>query len=202
MAGALTYEAITMYAVFTGTGVNLGGGFGTQYCAYHSDFIDGQGRNVKYAAMPYANDFIITSTAAGCSEVHFAASPNSDPPADAEVNLLAHEWAETITDENGTAWWVTTTGDEMADLCAWSFGNVYVSNGAYANQSLGGKNFLVQMLWANAETALGAPIGCQQNWTASARPGARAPHVVMTSWPLAVPKRHVMHMQQSGRSWP
>ena len=200
--GALTYDESTLYAVFTGTGVNLGGGFGTQYCAYHSYFIDALGRNVKYAAMPYANDYIITSTAAGCSEVHFAGSPNNDAPADAEINLLAHEWAETITDENGTAWWVTTTGEEMADLCAWNFGNVYVANGAYANQSLGGKNFLMQMLWVNAETPLGAPVGCQQSWTASARPGTRAPHALIASWPVAAPKRHVMHMQKNGPGWP
>ncbi len=198
--GTLTYDPSTLYAVFTGTGINLGGGFGTQYCAYHSFFIDGLGRNVKYAAMPYANDYVITSTAAGCSEVGYAGSPNSDPAADAEVNLLAHELAETITDENGNAWWVTTSGDEIGDLCAWMFGNVYLANGAYANESIGGKYFLLQMLWVNAETAQGAPVGCQQNWTAPARPGLRPPHPLIASWPLAVPKRHVMHMSRD--RWP
>ena len=35
-SGALTYDPNTLYAIFTPGKVNLGGGFGTQYCAYHT----------------------------------------------------------------------------------------------------------------------------------------------------------------------
>jgi hypothetical protein len=194
-SGTLTYDPNTMYAVFTGTGVNLGGGFGTQYCAYHSFFVDGQGRNVKYAAMPYANDYIATTTTPGCSVTSptEAGSPNSDPAADAEVNVLSHEFAETITDENGTAWWVTSTGDELGDLCNFQFGTMFNANGALANQSLGGKYFLVQTLWVNAETSTGAPVGCQQNWTSTGSHPARVPVVAFKSAPA--PTRHIMRMR-------
>jgi len=45
--GSLTYDPSTLYAVFTPSGVNLGGGFGSQYCAYHGYFVDGNGQNVN-----------------------------------------------------------------------------------------------------------------------------------------------------------
>jgi hypothetical protein len=193
--GTLTYDPSTLYAVFTGTGVNLGGGFGTSYCAYHSYFVDGSGRNVKYAAMPYANDYLIGNGVAGCSLVNYYGSANNDRPADAEVNLLAHELAETITDENLNAWF-TSSGNEMADQCAWSFGSTYTtSNGSFVNEALGSKNFLLQMLWVNAVTSDGAAAGCQQSWTPAARPGGRAPpRAVIASLSPNAPTRHVMHM--------
>lgn len=195
--GTLTYDPNTLYAVFTGPGVNLGGGFGSNYCAYHSYFIDGSGRNVKYAAMPYANDYLISSTAAGCSLYNYYGSPNTDPPADAEVNLMAHEFGETITDENLNAWF-TSTGDEMADTCAWQFGTAYrTSNGSLANEALGGKNFLLQMLWVNAVNSEGAAVGCQQSWAigAARRGGGHAtPRALIASLNPNASKRHVMQM--------
>ena len=175
--------------------MNLGGGFGTNYCAYHSYFVDGSGRNVKYAAMPYANDYLIGNGVAGCSLVNYYGSANNDRPADAEVNLLAHELAETITDENLNAWF-TSSGNGMADQCAWSFGTTSTtSNGSFVNEALGSKNFLLQMLWVNAVTSDGAAAGCQQSWTLAARPSGHAtPHALIASLSPGAPKRHVMHM--------
>src|SRR3989442_514282 len=89
-SGALTYDPSTLYAVFSGPGVNLGGGFGTQYCAYHGHFSSSVG-DVKYAVMPY--DW---SDPAGCSAIT-GSGPNGDPAADTEVNKLAHETEETST---------------------------------------------------------------------------------------------------------
>ena len=203
--GTFSYDANTLYAVFTGSGVNLGGGFGTTYCAYHSYFIDSQGRNVKYAAMPYDNDYLITQSAAGCSLVGFAGSPNNDGPADAEVNTLSHELAETVTDQNGNAWWVSSgphAGYENGDLCNFTFGSYYFApNGAAVNQSIGGKDFLVQMLWVNMETAQGAPVGCQQNWapsTAGLRRGSRPPGGLTPPRGAVAGERHILRMFKAG----
>ena len=155
-SGALTYDPNTLYAVFTPSGVNLGGGFGSQYCAYHGWFVDGQGRNVKYAAMPYAYQF-----PNGCAALQ--GSPNNDFPADAVVNVLAHETEETTTDENLNAWF-DVIGQENADKCAWQFGATYLTtNGSKANEKMGAKDFLIQMNWVNA-AGKKAPIGCRNSW--------------------------------------
>jgi hypothetical protein len=190
-----------MYAVFTGTGINPGGGFGTEYCAYHAFFTDAMGRNVKYAAMPYDYDALM-----GCTHLTESGSPNNDPPADAEVNPLAHELAETITDENGNGWFVSSgpsAGSEMADLCDVLFGPLYpTANGAQANQSLAGKNFLVQMLWVNVETAQGTQLGCEQTFITPPSASRRRPRTPtdMTAPPgPLIAGRHIMRMYKAGR---
>jgi hypothetical protein len=150
-SGKLAYDANTVYAVFTGSGVNLGGGFGSQYCAYHGVFTL-NGQPVKYAAMPYAYQY-----PSGCSAL--SGSPNNDYAGDTEVNVLAHEVEETNTDPQLNAWY-DRRGYENADKCAWKFGSTYkTSNGAMANIQVGGQDFLVQMNWVNAGSG-----GCLQSY--------------------------------------
>ena len=72
--GYLTYDANTLYNIFTAGTVNLGGGFGTQYCAYHTHgtvTVGGVAKTILYSAMPY--DYAYPSA---CSDG--AASPNND----------------------------------------------------------------------------------------------------------------------------
>jgi len=143
--GKLTYDPGTLYAIFTQGTVNLGGGFGTQYCAYHTHgtvTVGGVSRTVLYAAMP--DDY---AKASACSAG--LASPNGDPHADAEVSTLVHETEETTTDEMGNAWY-DSSGQENADKCAWTFGTTFTTaNGGVANVTLGTKNFLIQRNWLN-----------------------------------------------------
>ena len=159
-SGALTFDPSTLYIVFTGIGVNPGGGFGTVYCAYHGFYIAADGRNVKYSAMPYAVD---PAYPGACSAL--SGSPNDDIAADAEVNLISHETEETTTDENLDAWF-DASGAENADKCAWQFGQTYTTgNGSTANISVGGRDWLVQMNWVNATVSKkGGPVGCKQGW--------------------------------------
>jgi len=158
-SGALTYDANTLYAIFTAGTVNLGGGFGSQYCAYHwygtVNTLSGA-KTVRYAAMPYDHAY------SGSCDVFTSWGPANgsfDPGADAEVNTLAHETEETTTDEFGSAWY-DTRGNENADKCAWTFGSTFTtSGGGRANVSLGGKNFLIQQNWVNANGG-----GCSMSW--------------------------------------
>ena len=92
--GKLTYAPGTLYLIFTAGKVNLGGGFGSQYCAYHTNgkvTINGVSQTVLYAAMPYDAAYL-----SGCAGI--TASANGDLGADVEVNTLAHEIEETTTD--------------------------------------------------------------------------------------------------------
>jgi hypothetical protein len=155
--GKLTYDAGTLYAIFTGLGVNLGGGFGTQYCAYHyhgTITVGGVSRVVLYAAMPYNNTYPGTCT-------NRSKSPNNDDGADAEVNTLAHEIEETTTDGMGNAWF-DVRGYENADKCAWIWGSTYTTpNGGVANVKIGARDYLVQQNWVNSGSG-----GCASAYTA------------------------------------
>ncbi len=150
-SGALTYDPSTLYAVFSDAGVNLGGGFGSQYCAYHGHFT-WNGNDVKYAVMPHDVDFPSGCTAGS------GISPTSDYAAAAEVNTLAHETEETATDEDLNAWY-DRRGNENADKCAWNFGTTTSTSTGTANQTIGGVNWLIQMNWLNANSG-----GCVQHW--------------------------------------
>ncbi len=143
-SGKLVYDPSTIYSVFTAGKTNLGGGFGTQYCAYHSKFL-WNGKTVIYSAQPYVQAY-----PGGCSAG--APSPNGDLAADREINVLAHEIEEATTDPRLNAWF-DAAGAENADKCAWTFGTTYTTaNGGVANMNLGGKDFLVQRNWSNAGT--------------------------------------------------
>jgi hypothetical protein len=150
-SGALTFNSSTLYAVFSGNGVNLGGGFGTQYCAYHGHFT-WNGNDVKYAVMPYNATY-----PSACTD-GTGISPKSDFAAAAEVNTLAHETEETMTDEDLNAWY-DTRGNENADKCAWNFGTTHSGTTGTYNQTMGGVNWMIQMNWVNAGSG-----GCLQHW--------------------------------------
>jgi Phosphate-induced protein 1 conserved region len=142
-SGAITYEPNTVYAIFTGSGVNLGGGFGTQYCAYHTHGTVNGNQTVLYAAMPYNQQF-----PSACTSGYV--SPNTDIAANSEVNTLAHEIEETTTDELGTAWY-DNRGYENADKCAWTWGTIGTAKGGGTyNMILNSKYFLIQQNWKNA----------------------------------------------------
>ena len=140
----ISYDASTLYLIFTAGKVNLGGGFGTQYCAYHyhgTVNVNGVPTNILYAAMPY--DYAYPGA---CT--NGTASPNADPGADGEVNTLAHEIEETTTDMMGSAWF-DRRGYENADKCAWTWGTTYNNGTGVANVNLGGNDFLIQQNWKN-----------------------------------------------------
>jgi hypothetical protein len=143
-SGALKYDASTLYVIFTSGKVNLGGGFGTQYCGYHTHgtvTVSGVAKTALYAALPY--DYAYPSA---CS--NGTASPNADPGADAELSVLAHEVEETTTDMLGNAWY-DTRGYENADKCAWTWGTTYNNGTGIANVNIAGKDFLIQQNWKN-----------------------------------------------------
>jgi hypothetical protein len=63
--------------------------------------------------------------------------------------IVGHELAEAVTDPHLDAWY-DLGSNENADKCAWTFGTVQTApNGSAYNVTLGGRNYLLQQLWAN-----------------------------------------------------
>jgi hypothetical protein len=167
-SGKLTYDPQTIFAVFTFGNTNLGGGFGTSYCAYHGHFTwnSPQGaKDVIYAAQPYVQQF-----PTACS--NNSAAPNGDAAADRVINVFAHEIEEATTDPDLNAWF-DAQGAENADKCAWNFGTTYNNGTGLANMKIGTKDFLIQMNWINAGNG-----GCLQGFGG----GSNQPPVAAFTW--------------------
>lgn len=170
----LTYDPNTVYMVFTGPGVNLGGGFSStnlQYCAWHSGYFRADGSIVQFAAMPYDADFNPQHPSNNVDKkgvvhhyicTYLTRGPNHDLGADATVSAMAHETEETATDPVSLtrspyfAGWYDPFGEENADKCAYIYGPTLTTNQFdYWNMTIGSKPFLVQQNWTNV-----SPQGC------------------------------------------
>src|ERR1700751_2618532 len=138
-----------VYFVLTAPGINETSGFLTKYCGWHThgSFTNGgTTSDIKYAFVGNASGPSLGS----CAE-QTSSSPNGDPGADAMVSVIAHELEETATDPDLNAWY-DSSGEENADKCAWTFGSTYTAgNGSLANMNLGGRDYLVQQNWLNAQ---------------------------------------------------
>jgi len=138
-----------LYFVLTAPGINETSGFLTSYCGWHNhgSFPSGGTTwDVKYSFVGNASGPSLSKCAIQTSN-----SPNGDTGADAMVSVIAHELEETATDPDLNAWY-DSNGAENADKCAWTFGATYAaSNGSLANMNLGGRDYLVQQNWVNAQ---------------------------------------------------
>ena len=125
----------TQYVIATANGYNSGG-FGTQYCAYHSYTTSSYG-DIAYTNLPY-----ITDAGTNCG-ANF-----NGLGADAGITIVeGHEAAETMTDQFPSTGWLDSSGSEIGDKCAW----ISSGQGALADVTFpDGLTFPVQSLWSNA----------------------------------------------------
>ncbi|WKE66383.1 hypothetical protein PVT67_03790 [Gallaecimonas kandeliae] len=139
----LPMDTNALYFVLTAPDVQETSGFGSQYCGWHTKgTINGQTVKYSFVGNP------VTQAPSGCGANN--PSPNGDAGADAMASIMFHELSETVTDPELNAWY-DTRGNENADKCAWTFGTTYTtSNGAKANVNLGGRDWLLQQNWLNA----------------------------------------------------
>jgi hypothetical protein len=142
-SGSLPKDANGVYVVLTSKDVNETSGFCTMYCGWHTH-AKILGTDTKFA---FVGDAARCPSA--CS-AQTGASPNNNVGADAMASVIAHETDEMVTDPDLNAWY-DHRGYENADKCAWKYGTTYkVANGSYANMNLGGRDYLIQQNWENA----------------------------------------------------
>ncbi len=88
-------------------------------------------------------------------------SPNSDPDDDVELSVLSHEMNEALTDPFGSAWF-DGSGNEVADDCAYIYGNTATfggSAGSYFDQTINGDHYFIQEEFSN-DDYVAATSGC------------------------------------------
>ncbi|MFC5910316.1 hypothetical protein [Streptacidiphilus monticola] len=116
-------------------------GFGTQYCAWHTNTTTSTGADLPYTNMPYVAD-----AGSSCGSGFVATGSSGVNSASEGVTIVGgHEYAETVTDPDPSSGWVDGSGAENGDKCAW----ISSGQGASAIVSMNGANFAVQSLWSN-----------------------------------------------------
>ncbi|MEP6902433.1 MAG: hypothetical protein ABJA66_11830 [Actinomycetota bacterium] len=137
-SGRLPYDVNGVYFLITSSNVTASSGFCTQYCGWHTTGNLTNGK-VRYSFVGNANR-CITSCAAQST-----VSPNNNPGVDGSISVLTHELEEATTDPDLNAWY-DSSGAENGDKCAWTFGHFQfqTTNGAWANLTFGGRNWLIQ----------------------------------------------------------
>lgn len=107
-----TFSASTVYEVVIPStsyssidGEDSCGGPNLDYCSYNSSYTSGS-KNVIYSIQPYAS-------CSGCQVAGWTAAQN-------EEHFVGKDTVDAVTNPLGTGWWDTATGENIADLCAWS----------------------------------------------------------------------------------
>jgi hypothetical protein len=120
-------------------------GFGSSWCGYHSFY-------KKSPSVAYTN-YMVAGSPLGCASTCSVLNalgtnaPNNNFEFDSLVNVIAHEIAEIMTDPQDNAWYFSSTGNENADQCQWTFGAVQLSNSRYYNEVMGSNKYLIQQVW-------------------------------------------------------
>jgi hypothetical protein len=137
-----------VYFVITSPDVAVSG-FCRSFCAYHNHSSTiAPGMSIRYALVPDPGQ-----RCTGCDgnvALGQNITPNGDMAADEMTDSIIHELSETVTDPDISAWY-TKNGAENGDLCNYNYGTIKTAdNGAFYNAVLGKRNYLIQLIWKNA----------------------------------------------------
>jgi hypothetical protein len=133
------YDVNATYFILTPPGHGATG-YGSVYCAYHSETGHTTGHGVRYSFMPY-----VPEQGAGCG-INTVNQNNAfgNGYLDGYSIVAGHEYAEAVTDPGNQMGiqdgWNDVSGSENGDKCAWT---------GLQNIQLGSHVFAVQPLWSN-----------------------------------------------------
>jgi len=165
-AGHLPADQNGIYFVLTATDVT-DPGFCTQFCGYHSPSTSiVKGDIIKYSMV--GNSIKQCPICSFNARIGDKSSPNNDPGADGVINVLWHEFSETVSDPevNLRTAWAGNCG-ESGDCCAWLQGKTFITkNGSHANETFGGHDYFVQEMLQMKTKKLGQnePAACENTF--------------------------------------
>jgi len=114
------------------------GGPSNGYCGYHS----WTSSRILYAIVPF------NAVPGHCQSAN--PRPNSNT-ADPALSTVAHEVIETVTDPYGNAW-ISSGGDEIADVCLSDFGRAVGGSGSGAwNEVIAHHHYWLQEIYSRLE---------------------------------------------------
>ena len=125
-------------------------------CSFHTWFWVGS-TNYTYSLLPDAGSSYFNGGCLNSAIEAYAGtagpSPNGDIFADSEINNMAHEQFESVSDPIWAndnpwgGWWYQDGDHEIADECQWQFGPRDSSGG---DVILKGHEYLIQPMWSNS----------------------------------------------------
>ena len=102
---------------------------------YHSFFATRAGHHLYYSVIPALDDACLQSSCASdaaCS-LHLASTQEQR-----QTQVSSHEYSETVTDPEGSAWYDGKSGSENGDIC----------NGESGTITVGGRTWTVQLMYS------------------------------------------------------
>jgi hypothetical protein len=151
------------YDVLSAPGTNPDNYLNQGFCAWH-DYATSSYGDIAFTNMPY-----VMNAGASCGQ-GFVNSPGT---LDGYSIVNGHEYAETLTDEFPNAGWLSSSGNEVGDECAW----ISSGTGAAADVTLSTGSFAVQSIWSNDTNncAISHPIvtGSTGNTVSVTNPGTQ-----------------------------
>ena len=117
------------------------------FCGYHLAFAPAGAGYTSFTLVPYTESSY--SNSAGVC--YSSQGPSSVSTAVMALdNIGTHELLEAATDPMGGSGYIDSSGFEIADECAWTWGPLSAATGGgYYNQLLAGDQYLVQEMWSD-----------------------------------------------------
>jgi PKD repeat protein len=142
------------------------------FCGYHTAFTSGDGYST-FTLLPYTE----SSYSNALGQCYEPIGPSSVSSAVMALDSIgAHELFESATDPLVGSGYVDSSGDEVADECAWTWGaETSATGGGHYNQLVNSDQYMIQEMWSNQANT------CEQGVSSTAQASISGPGSAVTS---------------------